>query len=553
MSKKAATTLDERSNNYLNKIKAKYTENYTFDKVVYIDSKSSVVITCIKHGDFEVNAKCFLDGKSGCHKCPKKNGHSNTLTQDDAINKAILIKGDTVDYSETVFVGINKRSTFICVKHGIKYIQKFCDHLKNFNGCFECKKDLILDRINIKPLLSISHPYIYNQIDINNLDPTIIIANIRCGSSHILPWICPINNKHTWNSPVKRRTAQFKTANGDVVNYNDNCPYCVGQKVNETNSLETMRPDLSKEWDFEKNNGINPADVSIGSAVLADWICPTCKNLYKMKIKSRTKLGYNCPYCSGKILSDLNRLSVLFPHLVSEWHPTNNINPASNYSYGSSFAAWWLCLNCKYEWRCEIYHRTCKTPHGCPKCSNKFYSKISIEWLTFVMLNENIDIQHAKNGGEFIIPTTNYRADGYCSKTNTVYEFNGSFYHGNPIKFKPEDVFRSFEKNGKKIIITHGENYQKTLEKETKIKELGYNLVVMWESDYLKIQTKCREFILNYDDDLYDDDSDYEDYFDQPHMKNRDINKTIKPSEELDLSDDSDYNSDDDPNTTDFI
>lgn len=34
---------------------------------------------------------------------------------------------------------------------------------------------------------------------------------------------------------------------------------------------------------------------------------------------------------------------------------------------------------------------------------------------------------------------------------------------------------------------THGGLYQKTLEKEQKIKELGFHLVVMWESDWIKI------------------------------------------------------------------
>ena len=35
--------------------------------------------------------------------------------------------------------------------------------------------------------------------------------------------------------------------------------------------------------------------------------------------------------------------------------------------------------------------------------------------------------------------------------------------------------------------MTFGELYQKTLEREQLIREMGFNLVVMWESDWNKI------------------------------------------------------------------
>ena len=56
-------------------------------------------------------------------------------------------------------------------------------------------------------------------------------------------------------------------------------------------------------------------------------------------------------------------------------------------------------------------------------------SKISLQWLDW--LSENIYIQHAMNGGEHTIPTVG-KVDGYCAETNTVYEFQGCFWHGCP-------------------------------------------------------------------------------------------------------------------------
>ena len=68
--------------------------------------------------------------------------------------------------------------------------------------------------------------------------------------------------------------------------------------------------------------------------------------------------------------------------------------------------------------------------------------------------------------------------DGFDPATNTVYEFHGDFWHGNPRRFAAEAI-------NKKCKISYGELYQKTLAKEQAILASGYRLVVIWESDWL--------------------------------------------------------------------
>ena len=65
--------------------------------------------------------------------------------------------------------------------------------------------------------------------------------------------------------------------------------------------------------------------------------------------------------------------------------------------------------------------------------SNNQYSKMSINWLNFISKKDNITIQHALNYGEYKIPNTRLKADGYCKETNTIYEFHGDYWHGNPL------------------------------------------------------------------------------------------------------------------------
>ncbi|MGI0075826.1 MAG: DUF7487 domain-containing protein [Nitrosopumilaceae archaeon] len=103
------------------------------------------------------------------------------------------------------------------------------------------------------------------------------------------------------------------------------------------------------------------------------------------------------------------------------------------------------------------------------------FSHKQILWLESIMKEQNIFIQHAQNIGEYKISGTRYVVDGYCQQTNTVYEFYGDFFHGNPNIFK-SDFYNNI------MYKTAGELYQKTLEREDIIRSLGFNIVTIWES-----------------------------------------------------------------------
>jgi hypothetical protein len=69
------------------------------------------------------------------------------------------------------------------------------------------------------------------------------------------------------------------------------------------------------------------------------------------------------------------------------------------------------------------------------------------------------------------------RADGYCQETNTIYEFQGDYYHGNPKNFNQNEINPTCNK-------TYGELYERTQKKKQEIIALGYNYVEMWEYDW---------------------------------------------------------------------
>ena len=127
------------------------------------------------------------------------------------------------------------------------------------------------------------------------------------------------------------------------------------------------------------------------------------------------------------------------------------------------------------------------------RCKFKGYSRLQIQWLDFISSCYNINIQHAMNNGEYKISNSNFKADGYCSETNTIYEFHGDYWHGNPLLYDKEAINTVTN-------LTFGKLYNKTLKREEFIKTQGYNLVVIWENDWSNlikstrtIQRKFRE------------------------------------------------------------
>jgi hypothetical protein len=105
-------------------------------------------------------------------------------------------------------------------------------------------------------------------------------------------------------------------------------------------------------------------------------------------------------------------------------------------------------------------------------------SYIATKWIEEIKELLGFHIQYAKNEGEFRIPGTRFKVDGYCSETKTVFEFHGDCWHGNPKIYAPTDTPNPFSKKTAKQL------YEDTVKRVNKIKALGYQVVEMWESDY---------------------------------------------------------------------
>ncbi len=67
----------------------------------------------------------------------------------------------------------------------------------------------------------------------------------------------------------------------------------------KVNSLASLYPEIAKEWDYDKNEGFTPQQITPGSSTSVFWKCSKCKHVWKTSVSHRVQ-GTGCPECSKK-------------------------------------------------------------------------------------------------------------------------------------------------------------------------------------------------------------------------------------------------------------
>ncbi len=182
-------------------------------------------------------------------------------------------------------------------------------------------------------------------------------------SNEVVYWDCP-KCKSTYDYQINWRTSN-----------SENCPYCAGKRVNETNCLATTHPDLIKKWDYKKNKELKltPYNVTKGQHDKVWWICERNHSYPKMIYDSVG--GGGCPTCYNlygrfkpKKVKREKSLAVKKPEVARQWHPTKNrdvtayeVGPYAREKY------WWLCYNCGHEWLKPPNNRKSARCESCKK------------------------------------------------------------------------------------------------------------------------------------------------------------------------------------------
>ncbi|KAG1684186.1 Nephrin [Nymphon striatum] len=112
------------------------------------------------------------------------------------------------------------------------------------------------------------------------------------------------------------------------------------------------------------------------------------------------------------------------------------------------------------------------------KASVDIFSAASIRWLSWIAHTKNIKIIHACNEGEYRVPGSRYRLDGFHAETRTAYEFHSCMYHG---------CLFCYENRGHMVLHlnqTVEELYRLTMLKKQFLLNKGYKYVCLWYHEY---------------------------------------------------------------------
>lgn len=211
-----------------------------------------------------------------------------------------------------------------------------------------------------KPLVDFQ-PWLFAQIDLSKMSLE-VARDLGTSSQTKVWWMGDCG--HTWKSSIVSRVA------------GKGCPVCSGHQVLPgTNDLESMAPNVAKEWHPTKNKDLLPSQVSLKSGIVVWWKAQ-CGHEYKAKIGERVR-GLadrpdtnGCPVClNRKFVPGVNDLQSLRPDIAAELHPTlNGSITASSLNVSAPGKYWWLCSE-GHEYRQNLRAKT-KANQGCPICRN---------------------------------------------------------------------------------------------------------------------------------------------------------------------------------------
>jgi hypothetical protein len=319
---------------------------------------------------------------------------SKPKTTEWFIKKAKSIYGDKFDYSKSSYTFSRVPIEIICRIHG-SFFQRSNEHFKGA-GCPICNRRWTLQEFIKKSIKIHGNIYDYSMIKEES-----VVGKMN------LPIICKIHG--LFQQKVKDHM------------HKHGCTLCGKEKV-----IKLIR--LDKDEFIAKAKLIH-GDKYDYSKVLyrkttekVEIVCKTHGSFWQTPANHFHKiLKQGCPKCAGNVQLSTDE----FIKRAKEIH-------GNRYDYSKSE---YLDSKTKITIKCIIHGNfySNSSNHfkgkGCPKCKHRI-SKPEIKWL------DNLNIPKEYRQKCLIMKSgKRYEVDAFNPVTNTVYEFYGDYWHGNPNKF----------------------------------------------------------------------------------------------------------------------
>lgn len=183
----------------------------------------------------------------------------------------------------------NKKVWWLCQKCGFEWEATANNRIKR--GCPACSNKIVW--IGHNDIIS-SYPEmakLWNYKKNIGLSP----ENFTAGAEAMVWWQCA-KCGYEWEAMIYHMKRAFDHNVNGVL-----CPACVGKAIwKGHNDLQSLRPDLAEEWNYARNNGICPDEITVGSSKNIWWKCKNCGYEWHTSPYNRIRNGSNCPLCAKK-------------------------------------------------------------------------------------------------------------------------------------------------------------------------------------------------------------------------------------------------------------
>lgn len=122
----------QRGKKFIRNSNKAHHNKYDYGKVVYVNAKTKVLISCPIHGIFEQTPEKHFNRKHGCPAC----GGTKKKTIQEFVNDAKKVHGNTYEYMLVNYKGHHEKVQVVCHEHGV-FKQTPKDHLDGC-GCPKC-------------------------------------------------------------------------------------------------------------------------------------------------------------------------------------------------------------------------------------------------------------------------------------------------------------------------------------------------------------------------------------------------------------------------------
>lgn len=191
--------------------------------------------------------------------------------------------------------GSNHKATFVCERCGrkftceivnaVKWKRKLCKKCSMSENGLNCTKRIVEERGSLADFF----PEVINEWD-NKKNGAITPNSIPPHYKNKVYWKCQKCGYEWFQSPAGR-------IHHDILS---KCPHCAGRvAMKGVDDLETLYPDIAKEWDYERNGNVLPSQIRPRSSQLRYWICSKHGTSFKAAPANRVR-GCGCIKCKGE-------------------------------------------------------------------------------------------------------------------------------------------------------------------------------------------------------------------------------------------------------------